>query len=133
MSMLRMAGRSVRTLSIDHRVNMPELVSPRLLEQHPDLWRRLDAVQDAEGFSAKAGTRQLLAAARFRMKPHLKSLPARRLVAVGKEDRLVPPANSRKLAQLLSVPLEVLAGRHHDLSLDAPETVAELLFRVTGA
>jgi pimeloyl-ACP methyl ester carboxylesterase len=128
-AMIRMGGRMLRTFGMDHRVNMPELVSAQLLNEQPDLWRQLDLIQHQEGFSAAAGTRQLLAAARFRIGPHLDKLPIRRFVAVGSHDRLVPPQNSGRLAKLLGCELETLLGCHHDLSLDAPSEVARLLCR----
>lgn len=131
-ALLRMAGRAVRYLAFDHRVNMPELARPEVIAEHRSLSASLDALQSAEGFSARTGMLQLLAAARFRIEPHLQGLPSNRLVAVGETDRLVSPEHSRRLARLLDCPLEVLPGRRHDLGLDAPAAVAGLLLRMAG-
>jgi pimeloyl-ACP methyl ester carboxylesterase len=126
-SLLRMAGRVIRTLSIDHRVNMPELVRPSVLANEPGLSRILDKLQKAEGFSARAGFQQLVAAARFKIGPYVTGLPARKLVAVGTDDLLVPPSHSRRLAHRIAAPLLEIPGAAHDLGLDAPSEVARIL------
>jgi len=130
-SICRMAARSVRYLSLDHRVNMPELVRPELLVSEPDLPGELDRIQQAEGFSAANGTRQLFAAMGWKIRSVLPELPGRRLVVVGSADKLVPPSNSHRLAELLDCPIQVLEGAGHDLGLDAPEEVARVLTEVT--
>ncbi|MAB88415.1 MAG: hypothetical protein CMJ90_03015 [Planctomycetes bacterium] len=132
-SLCRMGGRALRHLSLDHRVNMPELVRPELLSADPQLPQRLDALQRAEGFSARNGTRQLFAAMRWKIGPIISQLPQHRLVVVGSDDKLVPPHNSHRLAQLLDCPIEVLDGRGHDLGQDAPDEVARVLMEVSGA
>ncbi|NRA96586.1 MAG: alpha/beta hydrolase [Planctomycetes bacterium] len=132
-SMCRMAARVIRHLSLDHRVNMPELVRPELLAADPELPHRLDALQRSEGFSSRNGTRQLLAAMRWKIRPILDRLPKRRLVVVGSNDRLVPAYNSHRLARLLNCPIQVLEGYGHDLGHDAPEEVARVLIEVCDA
>lgn len=132
-SLLRMAGRLITTLSFDHRVNMPELVRPAVLETDPGLAARLDALQAEEGFCARNGTRQLFAAVRWKIGGVLDRLPARRLVVVGSEDRLVPSSNSHRLAKLLECAIHVLEGHGHDLSADAPKEVADILIDWTSA
>ena len=125
--LMRMAGRMIKTFSMDHRVNMPELTRPEVLREHKTISQDLDRLQEEEGFSAKAGTAQLFAAMRWKIKPHIERLPANRLVAVGEQDRLVPKSHSAKLARITESSLEILPDRGHDLSLDAPEEVARLL------
>lgn len=132
-SVLRMIGRAIRYLSLDHRVNIAELVRPELIAADPDLPSRLDDLQEREGFSRANGTRQLFACARWRIGGVLDKLPDRRYVAVGSADRFVPASNSHRLAQILGCAVEVLEGRGHDLSIDAPDEVARILLEVSGA
>lgn len=131
-SLVRMAGRVLGTASLSHVVNMPELVSAELLERHPGLPEALDDLQDEEGFRIVNGSRQILAAMSWQIGPHLDRLPEKRLVVVGSEDRLVPVENSRRLAEFTASPCRVLPGRGHDLSLDAPEQVAQILCEMAG-
>lgn len=129
-SLMRMAGRSLATRSFDHRVNMPELVRATILEARPGLAKELDELQEREGFSAWNGFKQLLVAARWSIASHVPGLPARRLVVVGSDDRLVPPSNSHRLAKIIDAQLEVLDGRGHDMSVDSPDEVARILIEV---
>jgi len=126
-SLLRMAGRAITRFSLDHRVNMPELVRKEVLENDPDLPHRLDALQTREGFSARNGLKQLFAAMRWKIRRVADQLPERRLVVVGGDDRLVPNHNSHRLAKLLDCPIEVLEHHGHDLGMDAPDEVARVL------
>lgn len=133
-SLLRMAGRVILTMGIDHRVNMPELVRPARLAAEPDLHLLVDRIQKAEGFSARNGLRQFGAAFIFRMGPHVAKLPERRLVVVGTDDLLVPPSNSERLARLLGAPILRIAEGAHDLGIDDPRAVAGILEAMaTGA
>jgi pimeloyl-ACP methyl ester carboxylesterase len=131
-ALLRVAARALWTVSLDHRVNLPELVRPEILAAHPELPDELRRLQLAEGFRLSAGLRQLVAAARFRLRRHIQWLPTRRLVVVGSQDRLVPPRHSERLAELLRAPLWVLEGAGHDLGIDAPDEVARALLAAAG-
>ena len=48
-------------------------------------------------------------------------------MVVGTADRLVPPAHSRRLAEMLNAPLFEIPGRGHDLALDGGAPLARIL------
>lgn len=71
--------------------------------------------------------RQLVAAARFRAPPQLPPVPI--LLLSGDRDRLVDPRCSDALARAWQCPHERHPAAGHDLSLDAPEWLAEQVRR----
>lgn len=70
---------------------------------------------------------QMLAGARFRVPAGVRS---RVHVVIGDADRLVDPRCGRALAERLGATLHVVPGAGHDLSLDAPDALLDLLARV---
>lgn len=106
---------------LGEEVFLPLVTSAATRSRHPDLPRELEQLQrDAGGGGVKAATRQLIAATRFRLRPHRNHQPARRAVVVGTEDALVSPRNSRRYARIIDAPLFEIQGSGHDLGFDAP-------------
>ncbi len=131
-SVARTLGRVLRTLSFDHHVQIGEIVRPEVIQTYPELSTHLDRLQRAEGFRFSHGTRQLIAASHFRLRPLRDQLPARTWAIVGEADRLVSPRHSERLAALLGCPLCIAPAAAHDFGLSAPRTMAACLLRASG-
>lgn len=111
------------------RRTFPTVFAPGWIEAHPQeyaewLAARLDPPTPPECWRA-----QFLAAARYRHRGvavELISVPA--LVIHGDEDRVVPVANGRLLAERMpAAELVVLAGRGHVPMLEAPEELSRVV------
>lgn len=90
--------------------------------------RRHKEIEQIEGRPTDAAAKQVLAAARFRVKPELKQLEHPVLVTYGTADQFVPTSNSRKLATLLpNGTLVPVVGGGHELMLDKNEELTRLV------
>lgn len=97
-------------------------------EERARIAREFAAIAESEGMNTPTAVRQLLAAARFRVRDRLKELGVPTLVIYGTDDKFVPNVNSRKIAALVPnarlVPIE---GGGHELTLDKGPELTKVL------
>lgn len=98
------------------------------VEEREKFAEMMHEVAEEQGLFALTTIRQLLMAARFRIKKHLPQLKVPTLLLYGTHDKFVPNINTRKLYQLLPhARLVPLAGAGHEPTLDHPELLREVL------
>ncbi len=93
----RLVRRTPENLAIARKM----LVAPRALEKNPSLFREFDRLLAEQPVPPAIFAKQLLACCFHSSGRRLGRLRCPVLVAVGKEDHLVPPTNSRILAKLM--------------------------------
>ncbi len=103
-----------------------------------DARRHRDLVEQVYRMARRQGRRaylaQLEACLGHRAGARVRDIRAPTLVAVGSEDRLVPPRFSRELAFLIGhAQLEVIEGAGHRLYYEVPGKLVDLLKRWLGA
>ncbi|HZW36394.1 MAG: alpha/beta fold hydrolase [Deltaproteobacteria bacterium] len=118
----------------DLRRTIPFLYSGRFRREHPEeiegfIARRLSAPSSPEGYTA-----QLAAAVGHSAGDRLKGIRALTLVIAGTADRLVPPVNSRRIAERITgAKLVLLPGAPHRLFAENAEAFnREVLEFLTG-
>jgi pimeloyl-ACP methyl ester carboxylesterase len=113
-------------LALAHTASV--ILAPKFLESHPDVvseWQRIAREQPTRrrGYLGQIG-----AALRHDSSRDLARLRVPTLVVSGDADRMIDVENSRHLARAIpGARLEILSGAGHDLPLERPEELAELL------
>ncbi len=106
----------------------PRLLSPGYLAAHPEIVQRWLAIARRWPASRRGFLWQVGAALRYDASHRLGDLRIPTLVLSGDADQVIPPENSRILAQLIpDARLAWLAGAGHDFGTEAPERTAQLL------
>ncbi|MCB9596359.1 MAG: alpha/beta fold hydrolase [Sandaracinaceae bacterium] len=102
------------------------VLSPRYLEERPDIVDIWASIAESEPRSVRGLLGQVAAGARhdaWRLLPHLEHAT---LVLTGDADRLMPPANSERLARRLpNASLDYVRGAGHDFPTERPVETAE--------
>jgi pimeloyl-ACP methyl ester carboxylesterase len=129
---LRAAAALARSATMPYdeaiRFSAPWVLSPAHLERRPEIVDVWIAIAASEPKSRAGLVGQLLAAARHDASGLLRHLEHEALVFTGDADRLMPPANSHRLAELLPrATLRTVRGAGHDVPTERPEETAELV------
>jgi 3-oxoadipate enol-lactonase len=110
------------------RFTAPLTLAPGYAAAHPELVDAWVDIARSEPRRRLALVGQLLAAARHDAAGELAAVRAPTLVVTGDADTLMPPANSRAIADgIPGAALTILPGRGHDFPTEAPEETARLL------
>ncbi|MCC6528059.1 MAG: alpha/beta fold hydrolase [Polyangiaceae bacterium] len=103
-------------------------LSAEFLRRHPEVVARWVSIDVAAPLSRRTVLAQALAAARHDSWDELPTVRAPTLVVCGDADGLIPPDNSRLLAERIpGATLVWLPGAGHDFATELPERTAELL------
>ncbi|MBI4954798.1 MAG: alpha/beta fold hydrolase [Myxococcales bacterium] len=103
-------------------------LSAEFLRRHPEVVARWVSIDVAEPLPRRTVLAQALAAARHDSWEELPTVRAPTLVVCGDADGLIPPENSRRLAERIpGASLVWLPGAGHDFATELPDKTAELL------
>jgi len=106
----------------------PLLLSAETLRERPEVVEQWIAIALGERRRRAGFLGQFLAAGRHDAWRRLPFMTAPTLVVTGDADRLIPPENSRLLAERIpGAKLRVIAGAGHDFPSDKPEETAEIV------
>ena len=109
------------------RMLPPLFVSPEHLARDPEGFARWHAGVERAG--SLTSLLQTAAIVRHSTERRLSGLRVPVLVLTGDRDLLIPPENSRRLAELLRAELVVLEGAGHCFPVEQPDAVVEALAR----
>jgi pimeloyl-ACP methyl ester carboxylesterase len=134
----RAAAALARTATMPYdeaiRFSAPWVLSPEHLERRPEIVDVWIAIAASEPKSRLGLIGQLWAAARHDASRLLRHVDHPTLVFTGDADRLVPPANSRRLAERLpNTTLRTVRGAGHDVPTERPDETAELVLSFLGS
>ena len=110
------------------RFTAPLTLAPGYAAAHPEVVDAWVEIAKDEPRRRLALVGQLLAAARHDAADELTAIRTPTLVVTGDADSLMPPANSRAIAEgIPGATLRTLTGRGHDFPTEAPDETARLL------
>ncbi|MDQ3032440.1 MAG: alpha/beta hydrolase [Myxococcota bacterium] len=120
------AGRG--TVADQIRVSMPWVLDAEAVARRPAVVDEWIAIAEAEPRNRLSVLGQLLAAAVHDTSDHLHRVRTPTLVVTGNRDRLIPMANSRRIASAIpGSTLQLLEGAGHDFPTERPDDVAHML------
>ncbi len=106
----------------------PLILGQPFIDAHPEVlagWRQLARLQRARVHGVVG---QLLAASRHDTTDRLQRIRAKTLVVTGDADRMIPPENSKGIADRIpGARLHILPGAPHDFPTERADETAELL------
>jgi pimeloyl-ACP methyl ester carboxylesterase len=97
-------------------------------DRGPQLLNQWNEILAEEGFPAVSVVKQLLAAARFRVRGKLDGQQVPTLILYGTQDQFVPRRNSRKLHELIPhSKLKAIRGVGHEISIGREDELVRIL------
>ena len=115
------------------RNKAPIILSERFIKEEPEKVEEFIAMAVKYHPSPEGAAGQMGALSFFNVKERLKEIRSPVLVITGSEDRMMPPDNSRRLAQGISgAELYMVKGAGHSFFFERPEEVNRVLIEFFG-